>query len=239
MHLLDLTLPSPEENLALDEALLNAAEVGEGNSELLRLWESPTPFVVVGRASRLADEVNLEACRAQNVPVLRRCSGGTAVVVGAGCLMYAVILSYESYPHLRIVDQAHAFVMNTMRSALGRLHPGVKVDGLSDLVLGNSKISGNSLRCKRHCLLYHGTILYDFPLGRVAEWLGVPPRQPDYRQGRSHAEFVANFPFDVASIRSAVCDAWGTATPITKWPAEETGRLVAEQYSLDTWNQRL
>ena len=43
MRLLDLTLPDPAENLALDEALLLAAE--GGGPEVLRLWEQPTPAV--------------------------------------------------------------------------------------------------------------------------------------------------------------------------------------------------
>ena len=39
MQRLDLTLDSPAENLALDEALLLAAESGEIRSEVLRIWE--------------------------------------------------------------------------------------------------------------------------------------------------------------------------------------------------------
>ncbi len=40
MHLLDLTLDSPIENIALDEALLDAAEAApDENGEVLRLWE--------------------------------------------------------------------------------------------------------------------------------------------------------------------------------------------------------
>jgi lipoate-protein ligase A len=49
MKLLDLTLPTPAENLALDEALLDAAEAGELPDEVLRLWEFPQAVVVIGR----------------------------------------------------------------------------------------------------------------------------------------------------------------------------------------------
>ena len=46
----------------------------------------------------------------------------------------------------------------------------------SDLVLGDLKFSGNSARCRRRWLLYHGTLLYDFPLALVARCLKMPPR---------------------------------------------------------------
>ena len=58
MKVLDLTLPTPAENLACDEALLDAAESGAGG-EALRFWESPVHFVVVGYANKVATEVNV------------------------------------------------------------------------------------------------------------------------------------------------------------------------------------
>src|SRR6266404_876476 len=89
MKYIDLTLGTPAENLACDEALLNMCEEGlEG--EILRFWEPKETFVVVGYANQAAREANLEACRAGNVPVLRRCSGGGTVLQGLGCLNYSL-----------------------------------------------------------------------------------------------------------------------------------------------------
>ena len=84
MRFLDLTLPTPAENLALDEALLLEAEAGRGE-ELLRVWEWPTFAVVLGSGCRLGAEVNEAACRSDHVPILRRASGGGTVLLGAGC----------------------------------------------------------------------------------------------------------------------------------------------------------
>src|SRR5436190_21072670 len=118
MRLLDLTLPTPQENLALDEALLDTAEESAEPVEILRFWESPQPIVVLGRSSKAADEVHQGACRAEGIPVLRRCSGGAAIVAGPGCLMYGVVLSYELHPELRALDLAHRFVLSLLREAL-------------------------------------------------------------------------------------------------------------------------
>src|SRR5689334_9674348 len=91
MKVLDLTLPSPPENLACDEALLGLAESGAGE-EVLRFWESTEYFVVVGYANKVAVEVNVAACEVGGIPILRRCSGGGTVVQGPGCLNYALVL---------------------------------------------------------------------------------------------------------------------------------------------------
>ena len=64
MKYLDLTLPTPEENLACDEALLELCEEG-GGDQILRFWESPTYFVALGYANKAESEVNLAACAAE------------------------------------------------------------------------------------------------------------------------------------------------------------------------------
>jgi lipoate-protein ligase A len=83
MQRLELTLDTPAENIALDEALLDEAEARGPEAEYLRVWESRAPLVVLGRSSK-AEEVNLAACRERGMPVLRRSSGGAAIVAGPG-----------------------------------------------------------------------------------------------------------------------------------------------------------
>ena len=51
----------------MDEALLEEAE-SAAPLETLRLWESPQPLVVIGRSSRRATEVQVDACGALGHP---------------------------------------------------------------------------------------------------------------------------------------------------------------------------
>jgi lipoate-protein ligase A len=236
MKLLDLTLPTPAENLALDEALLDAAEAGDLPDEVLRLWEPTQPLVVVGRSSHVAAEVDLTACRAAGVPVLRRSSGGAAIVSGPGCLMYGVVLRYAGRENLRLVDQAHHHVLAIIAAALRSLAPSVGKAGNSDLALGSRKVSGNSMRCKRDHFLYHGTLLYSLDLALIERLLRTPPRQPEYRAGRAHSEFVTNLPLDRERLRQALTVGFNAHEPLDHWPRESTQGLAAERYSQDAWN---
>ncbi|MEX2173458.1 MAG: lipoate--protein ligase family protein [Pirellulaceae bacterium] len=238
MKLLDLTLPTPAENLALDEALLDAAEADPARDDVLRLWEPPSYFVVVGRSSRIAVEVNAAACREKQIPVLRRSSGGASVLAGPGCLMYGVVLSYRRFPELRMLDRVHAHVLSLVAAGLNRLNLGAEPRGTSDLAIAERKVSGNSLRCKRDHVLYHGTLLYNFDLPLVEQLLRTPPRQPEYRAGRSHGSFIANLPADAPHLRQAIAAEFGAQEPLVDWPRELTQQLVAERYGRDDWNLR-
>jgi lipoate-protein ligase A len=230
MKFLDLTLPTPAENLACDEALLDLCDEGRGD-EVLRFWESPTPFVVLGYSNKAAAEVNLESCRRDGVPVLRRVSGGGAVVQGPGCLNYALILRIpDSGPLAHITDTNH-FIMQRHAAALN-----AEVRGHTDLALGELKFSGNSQRRKRRALLFHGTFLLNFDLAGIERWLRMPSREPDYRQQRSHRQFLTNLDIPATTIKSTLTGVWNATAKLPAVPRDRIAQLVAERYATNAWS---
>ena len=108
--------------------------------------------------------------------------------------------------------------------------------GTSDLALAGRKFSGNSARLRRNHLLYHGTLLYDFPLDLVDRCLAMPPRMPAYREGRPHEGFLVNLPVPAETIRKALGDAFAADDLCDSWPKHRTADLVAEKYSLPEWH---
>jgi lipoate-protein ligase A len=239
MQYLDYTGQGAVEDLSIDEALLDDAETADEPREVLRIWECRETAVVVGRSSSLSVEVRTDECRRRGVPVLRRTSGGATVVIGPGCLMYSVVLSYRRRPHLRAVDLAHQFVLETVLAAVRRQEPTAERLGTSDLAIAGRKFSGNSLRCRREHLLYHGTLLYDFRLSDVGELLGTPPRQPDYRQRREHGDFIRNGPFDRSILIADLREAFAADEALPEPPLKTAARLAAEHYGDPEWTARV
>jgi lipoate-protein ligase A len=186
----------------------------------------------------LAREVRRAECQADSIPVCRRVSGGATIVTGPGCLMYAAVLSYQREPELRLLDRAHRYVMERQQRAMARLGLECRIEGTSDLTWRGKKFSGNSLRCRRYGLLYHGTLLYDFPIALLERCLGVPARQPAYRAERSHGDFVTNLPVHREPLIAALRSAWGAEEVMPGWPAELTARLAQEKYQRLEWTER-
>jgi lipoate-protein ligase A len=234
MYCLDLTLPSPAANLACDEALLDACEEDSG-AEVLRFWEPRDYFVVAGYSNTVAHEINLEACRRAGFGIFRRCSGGGTVLQGPGCLNYSLALGITGRPELETIPSANRHIMSrhreALRAALGR---AVEVCGVSDLAIGGLKFSGNAQRRKRRALLFHGTFLLRFDLGLMEKILTMPTRQPDYRIGRPHAQFLMNLDAPTPAIKTALRDAWRADADLGTPP--DCRRLIVEKYSRDDWN---
>lgn len=244
MQRFDFTMPTAAENVSLDEELLDYAEDTAGDTEFLRIWESPRPLVVVGRSSRIEEEVHAAFCEEHKIPVVSRSSGGAAIVAGPGCLMYAVVVSHRQRPELKDITRAHRFVLDRIVSAIKNVGVEVQRAGTSDLAIPSpnaptsewKKFSGNSLRVKRTHFLYHGTLLYDFDLSLIANCLRTPPRQPEYRDARPHQDFVANLPLSKQQLIDALDAAWPTSGLLAMGEAPRIGQMIDSRFAHKKWN---
>lgn len=227
LRLLDLTLPSPAENLALDEALLDELDE-HGGEPVLRFWESDRLFVVLGASCRPVDDVYLAACEQDGVPVLRRASGGGTVLQGPGCLSYAFVLPLQFHPSLANIRSTNQFILERIAGALHRWEPTTTFQGISDLAIGEMKISGNAQRRTRQALLFHGTILHGMPAEVIARYLKQPSRQPHYRQDRPHSSFLRTIEAPRDAIKLAIAGAWSIGSTLDVWPEARTQQRILD-----------
>ncbi len=237
MFTLDLSLPTPAENLALDEALLEWAEENSPDP-LLRFWESPSYFAVLGYSCRFKLEVSVKDCGANNIPILRRPSGGGTVLQGPGCLNFCLIGSFKHFPELAYINRTNDFVMNKNQRALAAiLGDGVEIQGVSDLTYKERKFSGNAQRRKKDYVMFHGTFLYQFDLSKISEYLPIPPKVPDYRDNRPHSDFLTNIPATAEQIKDSLRKMWlANRNAVLPFSEERIAKLVREKYSQKDWN---
>lgn len=234
MNYCDFTFPTPAENLACDEALLNLCEDGLG-SELVRTWEPSEHFVVLGYANKVAAEVRQKFCDFNAIPILRRCTGGGAVLQGPGVLNYSLILRAEC--DLHNIPSTNNFILKRHRAALAAiLKAPVEIQGHTDLAIGSLKFSGNSQRRKKRFLLFHGSILLHLDINLVENALPFPSKEPDYRLGRSHSDFLLNLKVPSELVKNALRKIWSASQPLPQMPLQQIALLTREKYSQPEWN---
>lgn len=236
MYYSDLTFPTPEENLACDEALLDRCEEGKSD-EVLRFWEPAQYFVVVGYGNKVRIEVNLPYCRINNTPILRRCTGGGTVLQGPGVLNYSLILRIEEGGPVQSISATNDFILQRTQTALATLLKApVEMCGQTDLAIGGLKFCGNAQRRKKHFLLFHGSFLLHLDIDLVEKALPQPSKQPEYRFNRSHSDFLMNLKVPAAMLKPALQKTWDAYVPLTAVPSDQIAGLAREKYALKEWN---
>ena len=127
----------------------------------------------------------------------------------AGCLNYSLLLPIDSHAALASVTTTNQWIMERQRQILASLLEGaVACEGDTDLAWEGIKVSGNAQRRLRQACLFHGSILCQASLEDMGQVLSHPSREPSYREGRPHAQFVRNTELDPDELAEALLQAW-------------------------------
>ena len=236
MRYLELTFADPARNLACDQALLEWCEEQDVDG-VLRVWEPQNYFVVLGHSNKLATEVNVTACAGRGMPILRRFSGGGAVLQGPGCLNYALVIKNRPSGIAGAIGESYRRVLKRHQKIFVRLmSEAVQIQGISDLAIGGRKFSGNAQYRKHRHVLVHGSFLLDLDLPLVESCLCMPSREPSYRQGRSHLSFLRNLCIDSSMVREALKEEWGVESNLDEVPRQRIEELANQRYSCSNWS---
>lgn len=155
----------------------------------VRVEEAREVVVVLSRSRDPEREVFLDRCQEDGVPVVVRPSGGGAVVLAPGVAAASVVAPADARtrfpePYFRRFCGASAQALSACGAA------GVAVRGISDLALGERKVAGSSLRLWHGWVLFQLSVLVDLDVSLLERYLRAPSREPAYRRGRAHRDFV-------------------------------------------------
>lgn len=177
--------PTVAGNLAIDDAAAHSAAAA--GLYRLRFWWGGPPTVVMGSSERPEQVVDSEACARLGVDVLKRSTGGGTVLQTSDVLNYSLVT-----PAPASLDPKPGFRpgLDLICAILDAVGIAGRPEGTSDVAVGGRKISGNAQARRWKALLVHGTLLVDFDYDLADAVLRYPPREPPYRSGRTHRDFL-------------------------------------------------
>ena len=203
--LIESTVGTIQDELEIDDALLAASN----ESVLLRFWELESTAVVLGRGKTSAQDVFEEACLSDGVPIVKRSSGGGTVLQGPGSFNYSLILPIQSYDALSTISDTNRFIMQSHCEALKPLEADLNVSGITDLCIKDRKINGNAQRRSKTHILFHGCFLMGISFELITKYLKMPSIKPEYRENRSHQDFLTQASFSKEDLKYSLKKAWG------------------------------
>ncbi len=238
MKFLELTFDEPSANLACDEAWLEMMEADASREACLRVWQAKKYFVVLGHSNRRKSEVRVAACNEDRIPIVRRISGGGTVVQGPGCLNYSLFLKNDGRAAKNIGNTFKYVLERHRRMVEGLCGVKARLAGISDLAVDGLKFSGNAQYRKAGFVLVHGTFLLNFDLRLIERCLLVPAKQPAYREGRSHLQFVTNLHVDPEQLCDRLKKEWRAEEALHDVPIARIDQLIRDRYGRADWSDK-
>jgi lipoate-protein ligase A len=152
-------------NMAIDEALIeNICEV-----PVLRIYGWRPAAVSIGYFQSIREEVDLEKCSKIGVDVVRRLTGGGAVLHETE-LTYSFIT--KQYP--QNIMESYRWICETVVISIKRLGFDASFVPLNDIVVKGKKVSGSAQTRRKGVLLQHGTLLLGVDVDKMFCVLKVP-----------------------------------------------------------------
>lgn len=157
----------------LDSQLIYHA-LAELNREALCLVSPAEPYVCIGFHQDVDHEVDLDFCRANNIPVFRREVGGGAVYLDGRQLFFQLILHRDDPNLPRRREAFYQRFLSPIITVHHRLGLPAQFKPVNDLVVNGRKISGAGAGEIGDCVVFVGNLILDFDFETMSKVLKVP-----------------------------------------------------------------
>ena len=230
----------PQWNLAAEEYLFKNFK-----QSIFRLWRNE-PSIIIGLHQNAFAEINLDYVKNNNIPVVRRLTGGGAVFHDLGNVNFTFIdnkIASES-----TADMFGRFTKPII-AALNSLGIEASLKGRNDLVIEDKKFSGNAVAVYKERILQHGTLLYSASMANLSEALANRPEHFKGKAVQSNRARVTNISDHLSNamtveefvtyLEKFVTDSLSSKYVryhYTSQDLSQIAKLTIEKYSKDSWN---
>src|SRR5919198_1622252 len=224
-------------NMAIDEALIENID----EAPVLRIYGWRPAAISIGYFQSIKEEVDLEKCSQLGVDVVRRLTGGGAVLHE-----FEVTYSFitKQYPHS--IMESYRWICDAIVISINRLGFNASFVPLNDIVVDGKKISGNAQTRRKGVLLQHGTLLLGVDVDKMFSVLKVPSeklRDKIVKDVKERVSSLSGTTFEdmASSLRTSFAEKFDAKLVADSLSTEEVSHakwLAERKYSSKEWNHR-
>ena len=237
-RLVDSGALPPPQSAAVDEAVLEARSRSLV-PDTLHFYTRSQPTVSLGRFQKIAEAVDVAACRARGVAVVRRRSGGGTIYTDSGQILFALISSRSVLGE----DATGSFarVCAAVADSLTSLGVDARYRPVNDVEVRGKKISGSAQLRRRGSVLHHGSVLVNTDLETMDAVLINTSIAPSDRV--TTLSLILGRTPDVEDVKRLMAESFREALGIefeigglTEYELGLVENYVASHYGKEEWN---
>jgi lipoate-protein ligase A len=228
---------NPYFNLATEEYVLKNFD-----EDSFMLWRNE-PSIIVGKHQNTLAEINMDYVKANNIPVVRRLSGGGAVFHDLGNLNFTFTKKGNNENLIDFRKYTEPII-----EVLNKIGIEAKFEGRNDLTIDGKKFSGNAEHIWKNRVLHHGTLLFSSEIKDLSQALKVDPLKFTDKAVKSVRSRVTNisehleYKMDVMDFYEMIINHIINSHPdiklyeLSEYDHQQINILVNNKYSSWDWN---
>jgi lipoate-protein ligase A len=209
--------------------------------EALCLVSPASPYVCIGFHQDVEQEVDLDFCSRNNIPVFRREVGGGAVFLDGNQLFFQLILNEDNPSVPKRIDAFYKKFLQPVIDVHHRIGIPAQYKPVNDLVVEQRKVSGTGAGEIGDSIVFVGNLILDFDYETMARVLKIPDEkfrdkvkktiQDNLSTIRRELGEEAVGPWDEATLNNMMVEAFSKLTGPMK-PVERDDELTAKMDEL-------
>ena len=161
-------------NMAIDHAIYESVANGR-ELPTIRFYKWQPSSISLG-AYQNPNEINLDECKKHNIGIVRRMTGGRAVLHDKVDFTYSVIVPIRIFGYS--IENAYKEICSCIINALQDMGIKAALENKNDIMVEGKKISGNASKAMdKGIYLQHGTLIYDLDFEVMPKVLNIAPEQ--------------------------------------------------------------
>ncbi len=175
---------SAAENMALDEAILEARHEGS-SPDTIRFLSFDPHAALIGQFQAVEKEIRPRYCREKGIEVNRRVTGGGALYWNTTDIGWEIYSTRDAFPEIRQVEDYYGLFCSAVASGISRFGIGCAFRPRNDIECGGRKISGSGGTSLGNAFMFQGTLLVDLDIDIMLRCLRVPIEKLSYSEVNS------------------------------------------------------
>jgi lipoate-protein ligase A len=224
-------------NMAIDEALIESI----GEAPVLRIYGWLPAAISIGYFQSIKEEVDVEKCSQLGVDVVRRLTGGGAVLHE-----FELTYSFMTKQYPQNIMESSMWICDAIVMSIKRLGFDASFVPLNDIVIDGKKVSGSAQTRRKGVLLQHGTLLLGLDVDKMFSLLKVPSekiRDKIIKNVKERVTSLTGTTFDemASTLKASFAEKFLATLVADNLSSEEINRakwLAEEKYSSKEWNFR-
>ncbi len=182
------------------------------NELMIRFWRNDKS-VIMGRTQNIEKEVNLAFCNENNIKIVRRHSGGGTVFNDLGNLNTTFIIPIKLLRGRYVSEFSIEIREKMMKTLIDIGIKSIKSEGISNIFIGEKKISGSAGHLKKGWFLHHASLLIDSDLKYLNKSILARENNPVGKNESRYFEttnLTDKFDFDIDRYKESIVNSLAT-----------------------------
>lgn len=156
----------------------------------LFVWQPNKTYLVLGRSNQGEEAIDIKQATKDGVEILKRPSGGETVLLSSNMLVISTLIAIQQglKPKDYFVKANDEIIKTLSKFGVNNL----STKGISDISIGEKKILGSAIYKTPNAYFYHAILNIKEDISLISKYIKHPKREPDYRKGRTHSDFVTS-----------------------------------------------